>query len=408
MKWNRILVLRILLACLIVLNMAVIFHFSNENAQESGETSGKVAQSLAEFIEPDFHEKPVSEQKAIVTRYQFPVRKLAHMTEFASLGGLVFCFLLTWHGNVMLRYGFSILFSALYAASDEFHQKFSSNRAPQFTDALIDIAGALLLCSLILLIRHLLVRPKKIVSTLYRVPCSKLSRPVRLAVASDLHGNPYDRAVELLREAKPDVILVPGDLTDYEAILSDDPKIFDFLRACASIAPTFYSIGNHETSCYRSENFFRKPKKQPIPPEFTERVSKTGAFLLRNEAVSFGELTICGLDSGLDGKINKPDADALASFATLSGVRVLLCHHPEYYVPYISKTDIDLTVCGHAHGGHWRFFGRGVYAPDQGLFPKYTSGILDGGRCVISRGLGDHTYIPRLFNPRELVIIDLG
>lgn len=408
MKRNRILILRILLLCLIVLNMVFIFHFSDESAQESSETSGKIAVPLAEAANPDLYEKTIPEQKAIINQFQLFVRKAAHMTEFASLGGLVFCFLLTWRGKVMLRYGLSILFSALYAAADEYHQNFSSSRVPQVTDALIDTAGALLLCSLILLIRYLLLRPKKIVSTVYRVPCSKLSHPVRLAVASDLHGNPFDRAVGLLRDAKPDVILIPGDLTDYEGILADDPKIFDFLRVCASIAPTFYSIGNHETGCYRHGNFFRKPKKRSIPPQFAERVSKTGAVLLRNEAVSLGELTICGLDSGFDGEINEPDAGALASFASLSGVRVLLCHHPEYYVPYISKTNIDLTVCGHAHGGHWRFFGRGVYAPDQGVFPKYTSGVLDGGRCVISRGLGDHTHIPRLFNPRELVIIDLG
>jgi predicted MPP superfamily phosphohydrolase len=68
---------------------------------------------------------------------------------------------------------------------------------------------------------------------------------------------------------------------------------------------------------------------------------------------------------------------------------------------------MDLIVCGHAHGGQWRLFGRGVYAPGQGLFPKYTSGVLDGV-CVISRGLGNHTRVPRIFNPPELVLISLS
>ena len=72
-----------------------------------------------------------------------------------------------------------------------------------------------------------------------------------------------------------------------------------------------------------------------------------------------------------------------------------------------SGWDVTLVLSGHAHGGHWRFFGRGVYAPGQGLLPKYTSGVLDN-RCVISRGVGDHTRIPRLFNPREVVIITLS
>ena len=64
-------------------------------------------------------------------------------------------------------------------------------------------------------------------------------------------------------------------------------------------------------------------------------------------------------------------------------------------------------MSGHAHGGQWRIFGRGVYAPGQGIFPKYTSGVIDG-RCVISRGLSNHTHVPRIFNPPELVMVYYG
>ena len=74
---------------------------------------------------------------------------------------------------------------------------------------------------------------------------------------------------------------------------------------------------------------------------------------------------------------------------------------------FVSENNLNLVLSGHAHGGHWRLFGRGVYAPGQGLFPKYTAGVVDGV-CVISRGLGDHTSIPRLFNEPELVMIRLG
>ncbi len=407
MKPKRLLFLRVFLGVLIILNMVFIFRFSSESGQQSSQTSGKVAQTVAEVTVPHFEQKPQEEQQTIVNKLQFPIRKLAHMAEFASLGALIFLLLLTWRGNVMLRCGASIGLTALYAVSDEIHQIFSANRGPQFTDVLIDTSGAVLSCALVLLIWHMVHHKKSIVTTVCKIPCPKLSRPVRLAIASDLHRNPHDRAVALLREAKPDFILIPGDLTDYEGILSNDPSAFGFLRKCASIAPTFYSIGNHENGCYRHGNFFRKPHKRQLPAEFAERVAETGAILLRNSAVRRGEITFCGLDSGLDGKINEPDASALASFAALPGVRVLLCHHPEYYPLYIRQTDVDLTVCGHAHGGHWRFFGHGIFAPDQGLFPKYTCGVIDN-RCVISRGLGDHTHIPRINNPRELVIVDFG
>ena len=63
-----------------------------------------------------------------------------------------------------------------------------------------------------------------------------------------------------------------------------------------------------------------------------------------------------------------------------------------------------------AHGGQWRFFGRGVFAPGQGLFPKYTSGIYKGehGKLLVGRGLGDsHKFPPRIFNRTEVIIVTL-
>jgi predicted MPP superfamily phosphohydrolase len=86
--------------------------------------------------------------------------------------------------------------------------------------------------------------------------------------------------------------------------------------------------------------------------------------------------------------------------------KILLCHHPEYYERYLKDKSIDLTVSGHAHGGQWRFFGKGVFAPGQGIFPRYTSGVYDG-KLVVSRGLKPARIIPRFFNAPEVVIIDI-
>lgn len=88
-----------------------------------------------------------------------------------------------------------------------------------------------------------------------------------------------------------------------------------------------------------------------------------------------------------------------------AGYRIVLCHHPEYY-PLISDKPIDLILAGHAHGGQWRFFGQGIFAPGQGLFPKYTRGIY--GNMVVSAGLANEKLIPRLWNPTELVILEIG
>lgn len=410
MKKKWLILWRILLGILIVLNLAVIFGFSGENAEQSSQTSSSVTEKVAEVVVPDFDKKPVEEQKKIVKQMEPPIRKLAHFSEYASLGGLIFLFLLTWDGVVVMQFSGSIGFALIYATTDELHQKFSFGRAASVKDMLIDLSGALVSCSVLLLIRFLVLclqkKPKKIKTTVYSVPSAKVEKPLRFAVVADTHGHYNPVLPDLLRQSAPDAILIPGDLTEPEAIRDLDETVFDFLTVCNSIAPTYYSLGNHECGTARHGNLFAKPRKKELPDSFAQRVAKTGAVLLRNECIQRDGIWFCGLESGFDNGKNLPDPDALAKFDALPGYRVLLCHHPEYFVPYIRKTGIELVVCGHAHGGHWRFFGRGVYAPDQGLFPKYTSGILDG-RCVISRGLGDHTAIPRINNPRELVLIDV-
>ena len=50
----------------------------------------------------------------------------------------------------------------------------------------------------------------------------------------------------------------------------------------------------------------------------------------------------------------------------------------------------------------------GVFAPGQGLFPKYYKGIYGGkNKLVVSRGLGNSGFPLRLFNRPDLVIVDL-
>ena len=73
--------------------------------------------------------------------------------------------------------------------------------------------------------------------------------------------------------------------------------------------------------------------------------------------------------------------------------------------------DADLIVSGHAHGGQWRIprLMNGFYAPGQGFFPRYAGGLYDMGSYsfVVGRGLSNPTIVPRIFNPPEIMIIEL-
>lgn len=410
-KKRKLIWWRVILALLILLNMAVIYAFSAQPGQKSDATSDKISSTILEAVDKDYHDLPERKQARRMVRLANPLRKIAHLAEFGSLGGLVFLFLLTWRGRIYRRYFASLLFAFAYACSDELHQVIIADRGAQFSDVMLDFYGAVICCTLILLIAlhrygrgRMLIEGMKI--TRYSIEGAPVEDGLRVAVAADIHGCEHDVVLDALRAESPDIILIPGDLMNHQSVCDPTDAGYAFLSACAAIAPTYYSLGNHEMACYHSGNPRRCQTPKPFDAQIRERIAHTGAVLLENDCVRVDGLCVCGLTTGLNGRENRPDAKALERFASEAGYRILLCHHPEYFEPYIKPTDIELTVCGHAHGGQWRIFGRGVYAPGQGLFPKYTSGVVDG-RCVISRGLGTHTVIPRIFNRPELVVLEI-
>jgi predicted MPP superfamily phosphohydrolase len=124
-------------------------------------------------------------------------------------------------------------------------------------------------------------------------------------------------------------------------------------------------------------------------------------------------VNICGVDDPDVGEqiFDRQLADAFR-FADPYLYTILLSHRPERFERYAAY-DCDLALTGHAHGGQWRdpFGIGGLFAPDQGFFPKYTSGIyiMNGTQMLVSRGLSrESTRLPRIFNPPELVVIDIG
>ncbi len=259
--------------------------------------------------------------------------------------------------------------------------------------------------------------------TTYKV-IKKSAPNMRIALVADLHDRPWGQVAQKLRMAQPDVILIAGDLTDtgWDGLTRN---CYRFLIVCDSIAPTYYCPGNHER--FMLNDVWDKNRK---------KIERTGAIVLEDECIQLENgVWIGGLAAPLRDDANKlldrrahrltlagvlrrlrkahldwavPNLKWLEEFSRKDGIKILLSHHPEYYPAYIRKHPIDVIVSGHAHGGQIRIFGQGLFAPNQGFFPKYTSGVHDN-RLVISKGLANNSgYVPRLGNPREIVIIELS
>ncbi len=255
----------------------------------------------------------------------------------------------------------------------------------------------------------------KVKSTEYTVSSKVFLKPLKFALISDLHSRAntdISVIVELIRKQCPDIILAAGDI--FERLDGSLPKSkeagFELLKICSDIAPTFYSFGNHENGGTRSWDRSKWKKIKSLPKSYDEgelaKIRACGVTLLDDAYVLFDGIAFGGLSSGLINEGRMPDISWLDAFCNESAPKVLLCHHPEYYKKYLVDKNIDLIASGHAHGGQWRIFGRGVFAPGQGIFPRYTSGVHHG-KFVISKGLKPSGKIPRIFNPPEVVFINI-
>ncbi len=221
----------------------------------------------------------------------------------------------------------------------------------------------------------------------YTIRHPRIPERMTLAVAPDLHAQPFNDVMPDFEAA--DAILVPGDLVNRHR--DTYTEAIRFLKEAPKAAPVYYSIGNHERKCAFREDWMR-------------RVRESEVHLLDDESTLFRGIRIGGLSSHPHAEA---DLNFLSAFEQAPEYRLLMCHHPEMWRDSVAGRDVDLTVCGHAHGGQIQFFGQGIYAPGQGFFPKLTHGVHGGGKMILSRGMSNGTGMPRFNNPCELILLHL-
>lgn len=245
----------------------------------------------------------------------------------------------------------------------------------------------------------------------------------RIVQVSDLQNQYFGRDQKNLAEkvaaARPGIIVITGDLTDRNR--RQDEAAFAAAGALTTIAPVYYTSGNHELAL-----------DEETQAAIYRRLSALGVHVLLDdrEAIYRGKkaLRIMGLSErtvflakeefaensrgkvGLAFPQRITDAvDRLAANRSDEEFSVLLVHEPQFGKLY-GRPGVDLILCGHAHGGQIRLpLTEGLFAPGQGLFPKLTAGEHDFGpsKMIISRGLGNSVFPLRLFNRPEIVAVNL-
>lgn len=285
----------------------------------------------------------------------------------------------------------------------------------------------LLLSIVLIFILYTIWGNKTIQVDRYNVESTRISKNLsgyKIAQISDLHnaefGKNESQLLDKLKNTSPDIIVITGDLIDSSH--TDIDVAMEFVEGAVKIAPVYYVTGNHEAWSGRYEEL----KARLEDSEVTILENSCQKITYKNSVINLvGIMDPAFLDESAYVSEEESMKNTIESISyDKNNFTILLSHRPEVFSLY-EEEKIDLIFSGHAHGGQFRIpFLGGLIAPDQGIFPEYTSGAYtsewddqenkqaDQGSgtttMIVSRGLGNSIIPVRINNRPALVLVTLS
>ena len=224
----------------------------------------------------------------------------------------------------------------------------------------------------------------------------------RIVQISDFHNGEFgegnSRFLKLVTQAKPDIIVITGDLVDSRR--TDVEVSLNLARELTKIAPVYYVSGNHEA---------RIGEYQRLQNGLTD----AGVTVLKDQVITLDRNGAYIQLAGIDDPAFRWGDDAESTARVLAEIlpenslyTIVLSHRPELFETYVDS-EVDLVFSGHAHGGQFRLpFVGGLFAPKQGFFPEYDAGVyeIDNTAMIVSRGIGN-SILPLRFNNRPEIVL---
>lgn len=257
----------------------------------------------------------------------------------------------------------------------------------------------------ILVILTLIALDERLILRTYTVVSPKLTAEVRLAVVTDFHSSDNaDDVVAMVASCAPDAVLMVGDVFDDDTANRPPERTLSLMRQLSALYPCYYVSGNHEAWTGEMDALYQQTEEAGV----TVLRMSSGVLTVRGQRIA-----LCGIPDPYEMVYSgAPDTEEQLRQALedvdSADFTVLLAHRPELLAKY-AQFPLDLVVSGHAHGGQVRIPGvlNGLYAPNQGWFPKLAGGAYtqDGTTLIVSRGLAVRTRLPRIFNRPEVVLV---
>ncbi|HBG27559.1 MAG: hypothetical protein A2Y10_15495 [Planctomycetes bacterium GWF2_41_51] len=214
------------------------------------------------------------------------------------------------------------------------------------------------------------------------------SANIDIAQISDIHigsvsGWFFKRVISKINDANPDFVLITGDLVDNAN--GHTRKALEVLKTLN--APVLFVTGNHEG--YAGVE------------KVTEALKSLDVTVLRNQSADFNDVQFIGIDDGVHANELKSIIDGLRDTSKFC---ILMYHRPPNDLNLLSRTGVNLTLCGHTHKGQifpFNFVVKNFFKNIYGLYE------FPGGNLYVTSGTGTWGPRMRLGSRSEIVLIQI-
>lgn len=247
---------------------------------------------------------------------------------------------------------------------------------------------------------------------------ANVNNKIRIVHLSDLHskefGKDNKRLKNIILKQKPNIVVTTGDMIDSNLRKMDE--IINFLAELNKEVYVVYIPGNNEMRTEKINEILYKINLN----EVIVLDNKIKEININNNKIFILGLVENRIDEG-ESFYDKANSRYFYNKSNLlfneleskNGIKIILSHYTENFAVIgeesYNKYNFNIMFSGHAHGGQFILpFIGGLFAPGQGILPKYYRGIHgEKNKLIISRGLGNSGFPLRLFNRPEVIVVDI-
>lgn len=270
----------------------------------------------------------------------------------------------------------------------------------------------------IMLIFYLYMQNNLLIKRHYKIHIERLHHTYKgkkIVFFSDTHlreknsDRLFDQLIDHIKSENPDIILFGGDMIHASASHKAIEHAKDLFFQIGKVAPTYVVLGNHDIG-------------NDYTDELRTALKIAGVTILENNA-KWINLNKNGNGFWLMG-YKEDFSRGNTSDNNLSKIKmtdysknepkILIAHRPEQFDEYLENEHLrpNLILSGHTHGGQiiLPIIG-GLFAPGQGINPKYDFGMFihsqySNRRLLLTRGIGNSSFPFRINNRPEYIVIE--